>query len=144
MSDACNPMDCSPQGSSVCGILQARILECHFQWVAISSPGTLPFRRDQTSITGIAGRFFTSKPPGKPRHCYYSHFIETEEIGDLSELDPTPGSVTVESVPLTTPLTASDEKECVSVTHQVTSVPRNVILQIAGNVLKVLSPSISL
>ena len=29
----CNPMDCSPSGSSVHGILQARILE----WVAISS-----------------------------------------------------------------------------------------------------------
>ena len=29
----CNPMDCSPPGSSVHGILQARILE----WVAISS-----------------------------------------------------------------------------------------------------------
>ena len=29
----CNPMDCSPPGSSVHGILQARIL----QWVAISS-----------------------------------------------------------------------------------------------------------
>ena len=28
----CNPMDCSPPGSSVHGILQARILE----WVAIS------------------------------------------------------------------------------------------------------------
>ena len=29
----CNPMNCSPPGSSVCGILQARMLE----WVAISS-----------------------------------------------------------------------------------------------------------
>ena len=28
----CNPTDCSPQGSSVHGILQARVLE----WVAIS------------------------------------------------------------------------------------------------------------
>ena len=28
----CDPMDCSPPGSFVCGILQARILE----WVAIS------------------------------------------------------------------------------------------------------------
>ena len=28
----CDPMDCSPSGSSVCGISQARILE----WVAIS------------------------------------------------------------------------------------------------------------
>ena len=27
----CDPMDCSPPGSSVCGILQARILE----WVAM-------------------------------------------------------------------------------------------------------------
>ena len=33
----CDPMDCSPLDSSVCGILQARILE----WVAIpSSIGT--------------------------------------------------------------------------------------------------------
>ena len=32
LSDSCNPMDCSPPGSSVHGILQARILE----WVAIS------------------------------------------------------------------------------------------------------------
>ena len=32
MSDSCNPMDYSPPGSSVYGILQARILE----WVAIS------------------------------------------------------------------------------------------------------------
>ena len=30
--DSCDPVDCSPQGSSVHGILQARILE----WVAIS------------------------------------------------------------------------------------------------------------
>ena len=32
MSDSCDPMDCSPSGSSVYGILQARILE----WFAIS------------------------------------------------------------------------------------------------------------
>ena len=34
----CNPVDRSPPGSSVHGILQARILE----WVAISSSGDLP------------------------------------------------------------------------------------------------------
>ena len=33
MSGSCDPMDCSPPGFSVRGILQARILE----WVAISS-----------------------------------------------------------------------------------------------------------
>ena len=34
----CNPMDCSPPGSFVHGIFQARILE----WVAFPSPGDLP------------------------------------------------------------------------------------------------------
>ena len=34
-SDSSDPMDCSPTGSSVHGILQARILE----WVAISFSG---------------------------------------------------------------------------------------------------------
>ena len=34
----CDPMNCSPPGSSVHGILQARILE----WVAFPSPGDLP------------------------------------------------------------------------------------------------------
>ena len=33
----CHPMDCRPPGSSVLGLLQARILE----WVAIPSPGKL-------------------------------------------------------------------------------------------------------
>ena len=43
-------MDCSLLGSSVHGILQARILE----WVAI------PFSRDRTQVSRIADRFFTS------------------------------------------------------------------------------------
>ena len=43
----CNPMDCSPLGSSVHGTLQARILE----WVAIpSSRGSSP-PRDQTRVS---------------------------------------------------------------------------------------------
>ena len=39
----CNPMDCRPPGSSVLGILQARILE----WVVIPSPGDLLDPRTQ-------------------------------------------------------------------------------------------------
>ena len=35
----CDPMDCGPPGSSVYGIVQARILE----WVAISPLGDLPY-----------------------------------------------------------------------------------------------------
>ena len=48
-----NPMDCSPPGSSVHGILQARILE----WVSI--PFSRGSSRKQTQFSCIAGRFFT-------------------------------------------------------------------------------------
>ena len=50
-----NPMDCSLQGSSVHGILQARILE----WVAICSSRGSSWPRDWTQVSHIAGRFFT-------------------------------------------------------------------------------------
>ena len=60
----CDPMDCSLTGSSVHGILQARILE----WVAIPSSRGSSRSRDWTcvsSISCIAGGFFTSEAPGK-------------------------------------------------------------------------------
>ena len=44
-----DPMDCSPPGSSVCGILQARILE----WVAISSSRRSSRPKDQTPVSCI-------------------------------------------------------------------------------------------
>ena len=47
--------NCSPPGSSVHGILQARILE----WVAIPSSSASSQPRDQTLVSRIAGRFFT-------------------------------------------------------------------------------------
>ena len=51
-----DPMDCSPPGSSVHGILQARIL----QLVAIPSSSRESSQlRDQTQVSCIAGRFFT-------------------------------------------------------------------------------------
>ena len=50
----CNPMDCSPRGSSVHGILQARILE----WVAISFSRGSSRPRDRTQVFHIAGRRF--------------------------------------------------------------------------------------
>ena len=47
--------DCSPPGSSVPGILQARILE----WVVISSSRGSCWPRDQSQVYCITGRFFT-------------------------------------------------------------------------------------
>ena len=51
----CNPVDCSPPGSSVHGILQARILE----WVAIPFPRGSFWPRNQGQVSCTAGRFFT-------------------------------------------------------------------------------------
>ena len=54
----CDPKDCSPRGSSVRGISQARILE----WVAFF------FCRgfSQPRVSCITGGLFIPEPPGKP------------------------------------------------------------------------------
>ena len=57
-------MDCSPPGSSVHGIFQARKLE----WEAMSSSRGSSQPRDRTwvsSVSCIAGGFFTTEPPEK-------------------------------------------------------------------------------
>ena len=51
----CDPMDCSPPDSSVCEILQARILE----WVAIPFIRGSSQPRDRTQISCTADGFFT-------------------------------------------------------------------------------------
>ena len=55
MSNSLRPMGCSPPGSSVHGILQARMLE----WVAIPFSRESSQPRDQTLLSDVAGRFFT-------------------------------------------------------------------------------------
>ena len=45
----CDPMDCSPPGSSVCGISQARTLE----WVSIAFSGGSSWSRDQIHVSCI-------------------------------------------------------------------------------------------
>ena len=73
----CNPMDCSPPGSSVHGILPARILKC------IAMPSSRDFSQlgDRTRISCgscIAGGFFIIGPLGKPRlsHTYTCIHLE--------------------------------------------------------------------
>ena len=58
----CDPVDCSPPGSSIHGILQARILE----WVAISFSRESSKPSDGTQVSCTADRFFTS---GRAVHC---------------------------------------------------------------------------
>ena len=59
----CDPMNCSLPGSSVHGILQARIPE----WVAISFSKASSPPRDQTQASCIAGRFFTLWATRRPQ-----------------------------------------------------------------------------
>ena len=49
------PVDCSPPGSSVHGMLQAKILE----WVTMPSSRGSSQSRDQTQVSHTAGRRFT-------------------------------------------------------------------------------------
>ena len=54
----CDPTDCSPPGSSIHGILQARILE----W------GASPFSRGSEPISpALQADSLLSEPPGKPK-----------------------------------------------------------------------------
>ena len=55
-----DPMDCSLPGSSLYGILQARVLE----WVAISFPGDLPNPRIEPRSPTFQADALTSQPPG--------------------------------------------------------------------------------
>ena len=52
----CDPMDCSPPGSSVHGVLQASTLE----WVAVPLFRGSSQSRDQTWVSRTAGRFLTN------------------------------------------------------------------------------------
>ena len=63
----CDPMDCSPQGSSVHGILQTIL-----QWVAIPFSRGCSHPSDLNRVSCIAGRFFTIKmpPPPTPPHLH--------------------------------------------------------------------------
>ena len=58
----CNPMDCSPRGSSVHGFFQARILKR----IAISISGDVPNPEIESMSPALIGEFFITKPPGKP------------------------------------------------------------------------------
>ena len=66
-----DPMDCSPPGSSVHGILQARILK----WVPISFSRGLPDPEIESRSPALQAESLPSEPPGKlvlPRTSIFS------------------------------------------------------------------------
>ena len=71
----CNPIDCSPPGSSVHGISQARILE----WVAISFSRESFWPRDQTWVSCIGRQVLYCWVSREP--CSYHEYILIGKTG---------------------------------------------------------------
>ena len=70
----CDPMDCSPPGSSVHGILQARILE----WVAMPSSKDLPdpgVEPESLMSPALAGTFLNTSAAWEALASCYSPFF---------------------------------------------------------------------
>ena len=105
----CDPMDCSPPGSSVQGILQARVLE----WVAISFSRRSSWSRDWTHISCIAGRFFTVWATKEvPSVFRYKNSV----VGEETEAHwlPTPGLyLPVQSLAYTLLLSTPSRMSCI-------------------------------
>ena len=83
MSDTWDPIDCSLPGSSVHGILQARILE----WVAISFSRGSSWLRNRTQVSYIAGRLITDwatrEALGSEDSLQIQHSINPKSLGVL-------------------------------------------------------------
>ena len=75
----CNPLDCSPSGFSVCGILQARLLE----WVAMPSSRGSSQPRDPTSVSYVSWQVgsLALEPSGKPP---LQRYLSSNEVIELA------------------------------------------------------------
>ena len=73
----CSSMNCSPPGSSVHGISQARKLE----WVALSLSSGSSQPRDWTHVSCTGRRFFTTERLGKPSFITYTRPIKSLVTG---------------------------------------------------------------
>ena len=62
LSESCDPVDCSPPGSSVHGISRQE----YWSGLLFPSPGDLPDPGTKLMSPAWAGEFFTAEPAGKP------------------------------------------------------------------------------
>ena len=62
----CNPIDCSLPGSSVMRFSRQE----YWNGLPCPPPGDLPNPGIKPDSLALAGRFFTTKPPGKPGFMY--------------------------------------------------------------------------
>ena len=90
----CDPMDCSLPGSSLHGILQARVLE----WVAFSFSRGSSQPRDRTQVSCIPGRHFNLWATREAPEYHLKHVVATCPVKSLkmfSWLGVEPGATTV-------------------------------------------------
>ena len=87
-----NPMDCSLPGSSVHGILQARILE----WVAFPFSRGSSQPKDRTQVSCIAGRFLTVWATREAQE-YWGRIEAIPSLTDLPDLGIEPGSAALQA-----------------------------------------------
>ena len=83
-------MDCSPRGSSIHGILQARILE----WVAIPFPRDLPDLGIKPRSPALQADSLPPEPPGKPKN---TRVVAYPSPGDLPYSGIKPGLIEVQA-----------------------------------------------
>ena len=76
----CDPMDCSPPGSSVYEIFQARILE----WVPLPSPGNLSNAGIKPGSPALQEDSFTTRANSEAQGKYYAPIKIENKQGVLS------------------------------------------------------------
>ena len=59
----CDPTDCSPPAPLSMGFSRQE----YWNGLPFPSPGDVPYLGVKPSSPALAGRFFTTEPPGKPR-----------------------------------------------------------------------------
>ena len=79
----CDPMDCRPPGSSVHGILQARILE----WVTMLFSRRSSPARDQTRPPTLQANSLPAEPQGKPKNTGVGSLSLLQQIFLTQESD---------------------------------------------------------
>ena len=81
----CNPIDCSPPGSSVLGILQAR--KENWSGLLFPSPGDLPNPGIEPGSPMLQEDSLPSEPPGKPKNTGVGSLSLLQGIFPTQELN---------------------------------------------------------
>ena len=101
----CDPMDCSPPGSSVRGILQARILE----WIAMPYSKGSSQPRDRTQVFSPLRADLSHQ--GSPRILEWVGFPSSGNLPDLG-LEPGSSALQLDCLPVELPGKLKSSERC--------------------------------